>query len=155
MRDLEATRVVLQALSTMGMRIAVGDFGTGDSNLSDLKRFPINTMKVDRSFIHDRSNNADCSTTLGSVIRPAHGLHLRVAAEGVETLQQLKFLRAHDCAEAQGGWLPPRGYLLLTVAGRGLILRELNRECAAYPGFITYPQRAFVGLNAASADVET
>jgi EAL domain-containing protein (putative c-di-GMP-specific phosphodiesterase class I) len=70
MRDLEATRVVLQALSTMGMRIAVGDFGTGDSNLSDLKRFPINTMKVDRSFIHDRSNNADCSTTLGSSSAP-------------------------------------------------------------------------------------
>jgi len=102
MRDFEATRIVLQALSTMGVRIAVDDFGTGYSNLSYLKRFPINTLKLDRSFIHDLPESADACTIVSSVIRMAHCLHLRVVAEGVETLQQLQFLKAHDCGEGQG-----------------------------------------------------
>jgi diguanylate cyclase (GGDEF)-like protein/PAS domain S-box-containing protein len=102
MRDFEATRIVLQALSAMGMRTAVDDFGTGYSNLSYLKRFPINTLKLDRSFVHDVPESADVSTIVSSVIRMAHGLHLQVTGEGVETLQQLKFLKAHDCDEAQG-----------------------------------------------------
>jgi diguanylate cyclase (GGDEF)-like protein/PAS domain S-box-containing protein len=102
MRDFEATRIVLQALSTMGVRIAVDDFGTGYSNLSYLKRFPINTLKLDRSFIHDLPESADVCTIVSSVIRMAHCLHLQVVAEGVETLQQLQFLKAHDCGEGQG-----------------------------------------------------
>jgi diguanylate cyclase (GGDEF)-like protein/PAS domain S-box-containing protein len=102
MRDFEATRIVLQALSTMGVRIAVDDFGTGYSNLTYLKRFPINTLKLDRSFIHDLPESADACTIVSSVIRMAHCLHLQVVAEGVETLQQLQFLKAHDCGEGQG-----------------------------------------------------
>jgi diguanylate cyclase (GGDEF)-like protein len=102
MRDFEATNSILRALSAMGVRIAVDDFGTGYSNLSYLKRFPINTLKLDRSFVHDVPESADASTIVSSVIRMAHGLHLQVVAEGVETRQQLKFLQTHDCAEAQG-----------------------------------------------------
>jgi diguanylate cyclase (GGDEF)-like protein/PAS domain S-box-containing protein len=102
MRDFDTTSGILDALSAMGVRIAVDDFGTGYSNLSYLKRFPVNTLKLDRSFIHDLPDSADCSTIVSSVIRMAHGLHLQVVAEGVETLQQLKFLQAHNCAEAQG-----------------------------------------------------
>jgi diguanylate cyclase (GGDEF)-like protein/PAS domain S-box-containing protein len=102
MRDFEATSTILRALSAMGIRIAVDDFGTGYSNLSYLKRFPINTLKLDRSFIHDLPESADVSTIVSSVIRMAHGLHLQVVGEGVETLQQLKFLKAHGCEEAQG-----------------------------------------------------
>jgi diguanylate cyclase (GGDEF)-like protein/PAS domain S-box-containing protein len=102
MRDFEATRLVLQELSTMGVRIAVDDFGTGYSNLSYLKRFPINTLKLDRSFIHDLPESADVGTIVSSVIRMAHCLHLQVVGEGVETLQQLRFLQAHDCEEGQG-----------------------------------------------------
>jgi diguanylate cyclase (GGDEF)-like protein/PAS domain S-box-containing protein len=102
MRDFEATRIVLQALSSMGVRIAVDDFGTGYSNLTYLKRFPINTLKLDRSFIHDLPESADACTIVSSVIRMAHCLHLQVVAEGVETLQQLEFLKAHDCGEGQG-----------------------------------------------------
>jgi diguanylate cyclase (GGDEF)-like protein/PAS domain S-box-containing protein len=102
MRDFDATRIVLQALSTMGVRIAVDDFGTGYSNLSYLKRFPINTLKLDRSFIHDLPESADVCTIVSSVIRMAHCLHLQVVAEGVETLQQLQFLKALDCGEGQG-----------------------------------------------------
>jgi len=102
MRDFEATRIVLQALSTMGVRIAVDDFGTGYSNLTYLKRFPINALKLDRSFIHDLPESVDVCTIVSSVIRMAHCLHLQVVAEGVETLQQLQFLKAHDCGEGQG-----------------------------------------------------
>ena len=102
MRDFEATRIVLKALSTMGVRIAVDDFGTGYSNLSYLKRFPINTLKLDQSFIHDLPESADACTIVSSVIRMAHCLHLQVVAEGVETLQQLQFLKAHNCGEGQG-----------------------------------------------------
>jgi diguanylate cyclase (GGDEF)-like protein/PAS domain S-box-containing protein len=102
MRDFEATRIVLQALSTMGVRIAVDDFGTGYSNLTYLKRFPINTLKLDRSFIHDLPESADACTIVSSVIRMAHCLHLQVVAEGVETLQQLQFLKAQNCGEGQG-----------------------------------------------------
>jgi diguanylate cyclase (GGDEF)-like protein/PAS domain S-box-containing protein len=102
MRDFEATRIVLQDLSIMGVRIAVDDFGTGYSNLSYLKRFPINTLKLDRSFIHDLPESVDVCTIVSSVIRMAHCLNLQVVAEGVETLQQLQFLKAHDCGEGQG-----------------------------------------------------
>ena len=102
MRDFEATSVILKALSAMGISIAVDDFGTGYSNLSYLKRFPINTLKLDRSFIQDLPESADVSTIVSSVIRMAHGLHLQVIGEGVETLQQLRFLKAHECEEAQG-----------------------------------------------------
>jgi diguanylate cyclase (GGDEF)-like protein len=102
MRDFDATRMVLQALSTMGVRIAVDDFGTGYSNLSYLKRFPINTLKLDRSFTHDLPESVDACTIVSSAIRMAHCLHLKVVAEGVETLQQLQFLKAHDCGEGQG-----------------------------------------------------
>lgn len=102
MRDFEATSTVLQALSSMGVRIALDDFGTGYSNLSYLKRFPINTLKLDRSFIHDLPESADVGTIVSSVIRMAHCLHLQVVAEGVETLQQLQFLQARDCDEGQG-----------------------------------------------------
>lgn len=102
MRDFEATSIILRALSAMGIRIAVDDFGTGYSNLSYLKRFPINTLKLDRSFIHDLHESADVSTIVSSVIRMAHGLHLQVIGEGVETIQQLNFLKAHNCNEAQG-----------------------------------------------------
>jgi diguanylate cyclase (GGDEF)-like protein/PAS domain S-box-containing protein len=102
MRDFEATSIVLQDLNTMGVRIAVDDFGTGYSNLSYLKRFPINTLKLDRSFIHDLPENVDVGTIVSSVIRMAHCLHLQVVAEGVETPQQLQFLCAHDCGEGQG-----------------------------------------------------
>jgi diguanylate cyclase (GGDEF)-like protein/PAS domain S-box-containing protein len=102
MRNFEATSVVLQSLSAMGIRIAVDDFGTGYSNLSYLKRFPINTLKLDKSFVHDIPENANIATIVRSVIHMGQSLHLTVVAEGVENAEQLKFLRAYDCAEGQG-----------------------------------------------------
>jgi diguanylate cyclase (GGDEF)-like protein/PAS domain S-box-containing protein len=102
MRNFEATSVVLKSLSAMGIRIAVDDFGTGYSNLSYLKRFPINTLKLDKSFVHDIPQSTNNATIVRSVIHMGQSLHLRVVAEGVENAQQLKFLQAYDCAEGQG-----------------------------------------------------
>jgi diguanylate cyclase len=102
MRNFEATGAVLQSLSSMGIRIAVDDFGTGYSNLSYLKRFPIDTLKLDKSFVHDVPENEDIATIVRSVINMGRSLRLRVIAEGVENAEQLKFLQAYDCAEAQG-----------------------------------------------------
>jgi diguanylate cyclase (GGDEF)-like protein/PAS domain S-box-containing protein len=102
MRNFEATSAVLQSLSAMGIRIAVDDFGTGYSNLSYLKRFPINTLKLDKSFVHDIPESANIATIVRSVIHMGQSLHLQVVAEGVENAKQLKFLQAYDCAEGQG-----------------------------------------------------
>jgi diguanylate cyclase (GGDEF)-like protein/PAS domain S-box-containing protein len=102
MRNFEATSAVLRSLSAMGIRIAVDDFGTGYSNLSYLKRFPINTLKLDKSFVHDIPENANIATIVRSVIHMGQSLHLTVVAEGVENAEQLKFLQAYDCAEGQG-----------------------------------------------------
>jgi len=102
MRNFEATSVVLKSLSAMGIRITVDDFGTGYSNLSYLNRFPINTLKLDKSFVHDIPQSANIATIVRSVIQMGQSLHLRVVAEGVENAHQLKFLQAYDCTEGQG-----------------------------------------------------
>jgi diguanylate cyclase (GGDEF)-like protein/PAS domain S-box-containing protein len=102
MRDFEATSLVLQSLSRMGIRIAVDDFGTGYSNLSYLKRFPINTLKLDKSFVNELPDDENMATIVRSVIYMGQSLRLQVVAEGVETARQLEFLQAYDCAEGQG-----------------------------------------------------
>jgi diguanylate cyclase (GGDEF)-like protein/PAS domain S-box-containing protein len=102
MRNFEASSVVLQSLSALGIRIAVDDFGTGYCNLSYLKQFPINTLKLDKSFVHDIPQSTNNATIVRSVIHMGQSLHLRVVAEGVENPQQLKFLQSYDCAEGQG-----------------------------------------------------
>jgi diguanylate cyclase (GGDEF)-like protein len=102
MRNLEETTVVLQSLSAMGIRITVDDFGTGYSNLSYLKRFPISTLKLDKSLVHDVPESQTMATIVGSVIHMGQSLRLQVVAEGVENAQQLKFLQTHDCTEGQG-----------------------------------------------------
>ncbi len=102
MRSFEVTCRVLEALRDMGVRIAVDDFGTGYSNLSYLRRFPIDTLKLDKSFVHDIPGSTDVATIVSSVIHMAHSLNLLVVAEGVENAQQLQFLQQHECGEGQG-----------------------------------------------------
>src|ERR1700730_16629569 len=119
MRNFEATSAVLRSLSAMGIRIAVDDFGTGYSNLSYLKRFPINTLKLDKSFVHDIPQSANIATIVRSVIHMGQSLHLQVVAEGVENAEQLKFLQAYNCAEGQGYYfsepVDPSAYQALSI----------------------------------------
>ncbi|OQW91820.1 MAG: diguanylate cyclase [Beggiatoa sp. IS2] len=93
---------ILRELKKMGVRIAIDDFGTGYSSLSYLKRFPVNTLKIDRSFIQDICHNRDDAAITTAIIAMAHSLQLSVVAEGVETLGQLEFLRHRRCEVAQG-----------------------------------------------------
>jgi diguanylate cyclase (GGDEF)-like protein len=101
----ESAVAVLDSLKSIGVQIAIDDFGTGHSSLAYLKRFPIDTIKVDRSFIRDiPADSADKKITR-AIIAMAHGMRLKVVAEGVETADQLAFLRALRCDAVQGYFL--------------------------------------------------
>jgi EAL domain-containing protein (putative c-di-GMP-specific phosphodiesterase class I) len=101
MRDTELTTANLRALKGLGVRVAVDDFGTGYSSLSYLQRFPIDTLKIDQSFVRDIDGDAG-KAIVGAVIAMGLSLEQRVVAEGIETPQQLAFLQSHRCAEGQG-----------------------------------------------------
>jgi diguanylate cyclase (GGDEF)-like protein/PAS domain S-box-containing protein len=102
MQDAETSSSVLDALKGMGVRLALDDFGTGYSSLSYLKRFPIDTLKIDQSFVRDIATDADDATIVGAVIGMGRNLKQRVIAEGVETYAQLAFLRDRQCNQGQG-----------------------------------------------------
>ena len=102
MRRPEASTMTLVALSAAGVRLAVDDFGTGYSSLSYLKHFPIDTLKIDQSFVRDVGSNADDAAIVRAILAMGGSLRQRVVAEGVETREQYDFLVAHGCAEAQG-----------------------------------------------------
>ncbi len=102
MEDAETTIKIFSELKHMGIRISIDDFGTGYSSLSYLKRFPIDKLKIDRSFVKDIVSDSDDEAIVKAVIAVAHSLKLKVVAEGVETKEQLRFLRLHHCDEWQG-----------------------------------------------------
>ncbi|MCG7909809.1 MAG: EAL domain-containing protein [Candidatus Thiodiazotropha taylori] len=102
MRNVNETIATLNEFKMMGINISVDDFGTGYSSLSYLKRFPLNSLKIDRSFIRDIPENADDVTITSAIIAMAHQLNLGVVAEGVESQRQLDFLHQQGCEMAQG-----------------------------------------------------
>jgi EAL domain-containing protein (putative c-di-GMP-specific phosphodiesterase class I) len=102
MQDAESTDSVLHALSDLGVKLAIDDFGTGYSSLSYLRQFPIDTLKIDQSFVNQMTSNPDDATIASTVIGMGKSLKLRVIAEGVETPEQYAFLLAQHCDEGQG-----------------------------------------------------
>ncbi len=115
MENVQAAVDTMDALSAMGVRIAIDDFGTGYSSLNHLKRFPISTLKVDRSFVQDITRDPDDAAMVSTIAAMGHHLMLQVVAEGVESEAQLDFLRKCDCDVVQG-------YLL----GRPLSAEEMT-----------------------------
>lgn len=102
MSNADATIEVLSNLQSMGVAISVDDFGTGFSSLSYLKRLPIDSLKVDQSFVRELATDPDDAALVMAIVNLAHALRLRVVAEGVETQEQLRFLRLLRCDEIQG-----------------------------------------------------
>jgi len=102
MQNADYTNVLLRGLKEMGVQVALDDFGTGYSSLSYLKKFPIDTLKIDQSFVRDLSTDPNDAAIANAVIVLAHSLKLKVVAEGVETIEQQAFLREHQCDAYQG-----------------------------------------------------
>jgi EAL domain-containing protein (putative c-di-GMP-specific phosphodiesterase class I) len=102
MQEAKSTVTGVRELRAMGVHIALDDFGTGYSSLSYLQRFPIDTLKIDQSFVRDLTTDADDANIVRAVIGMGNSLHMRVIAEGIETRQQLDFLRAQGCPVGQG-----------------------------------------------------
>lgn len=102
MHDPERAVKLLGRLKEIGIRLSIDDFGTGYSSLSYLKRFPLDSVKIDRSFVRDIPGDADDAAITRAIIAMAHSLRLKVIAEGVETAEQLAFLRELGCDEMQG-----------------------------------------------------
>ena len=125
MEDNALSSGVLAEFARMGLRVAIDDFGTGHSSLSYLKRFSVDTLKIDRSFVRDTPDDPDDCAITTAIVAIAHSLRLKVVAEGVETKDQLAFLRGLGCDEMQGYLLSrplPAAQLvawLQTPIGRG------------------------------------
>ena len=133
MADPERANQVLQQLHAMGIRISIDDFGTGYSSLSYLKRFPAQTVKIDRSFIRGLPEDKNDAAITQAVIAMAHSLGLAVVAEGVETHAQLQMLRLLGCDEAQG-------YLLGRPMPAADLALRLDPDTPVLPELVQTPQ---------------
>jgi len=121
----DSTLSLLYALKEMGIRLSLDDFGTDYSSLSYLKRFPVDTLKIDRTFINDITTDMDDAAITRAIVGMGHSLRLRAVAEGVETREQLEFLQALHCDEAQGNYFAPP----LTVNDIDKVLRQGSVTC--------------------------
>ena len=106
-KNTQPAMEILQEISALGVRFAVDDFGTGYSSLSHLKRFPIDLLKIDKTFVQDITRNIDDAAIVSAIITMAHSLGIKILAEGVETREQFEFLQAQGCDFAQGYYFSP------------------------------------------------
>jgi EAL domain-containing protein (putative c-di-GMP-specific phosphodiesterase class I) len=124
MQDVPQAIATMHELEALGVRLAIDDFGTGYSSLSALKRFPVSRLKIDRSFVKDIPGDEDDMAITAAIISLAQKLKLDVIAEGVETQEQLDFLRESGCNEIQGYWvsrpLPPLAFVSQFAPGLAL-----------------------------------
>jgi EAL domain-containing protein (putative c-di-GMP-specific phosphodiesterase class I) len=102
MKDTEATVVTLRELKDLGVRLAIDDFGTGYSSLSYLRQFPVDILKIDRSFVDSMTGDAGDTTLAEAVVQMGRALRLQTVAEGIETTDQWSALRALGCEYGQG-----------------------------------------------------
>ena len=102
MNDLEHAIVVMHELKKLGVKLAIDDFGTGYSSLAHLKRFEVDVLKIDQTFVRDLTVDPDDAAIVATIIALAANLNLDVISEGVETLEQVAFLREHGCRQMQG-----------------------------------------------------
>jgi EAL domain-containing protein (putative c-di-GMP-specific phosphodiesterase class I) len=128
MQDTKSTARTLDNLRALGVHLALDDFGTGYSSLSYMRRFPIDTLKVDQSFVRDLTTDADDASVVSAVIHMGRSLKMRVVAEGVETREQLAFLEANDCLEAQGYHFSRP---LSADACAAFLRRDVHQKCGA------------------------
>jgi len=130
MKHAERTQSILQALRAKGVQLAVDDFGTGYSNLSYLRKFSVDALKIDQSFVRQITTAPEETTIVTAVIAMARSLKLRAVAEGVETHQELAFLQAQECDEAQGYYfsrpVPPPQFAALLKTGVSKSSPQLN-----------------------------
>jgi EAL domain-containing protein (putative c-di-GMP-specific phosphodiesterase class I) len=145
LRRVDSTVTILTTLREKGVHVAVDDFGTGYSSLSYLRKFPLDALKVDQSFVRQLSNSGSEAAIVIAVISMARSLKLRVIAEGIETQAELDFLRAHQCDEAQGYYFsePIPADKFMEVLRHGLAR-------TAAPGRLGL--RAQIGRESATAD---
>jgi EAL domain-containing protein (putative c-di-GMP-specific phosphodiesterase class I) len=124
-QNLEWTLSVLDQLKSLGVRLSVDDFGTGQSSLAYLKRLPLHTVKIDREFLRDIGKNPNDSAILSSIIHLGHSLNLYVIAEGIESMEDLRMVEGEECDGFQG-------YLFSRPMPAHLV--------ASYLGAFRYPQ---------------
>ena len=140
MRNADLSENLLRRLKEMGVRLSMDDFGTGYSSLAYLKRFPVDTIKIDRSFIQGVPADGDDSTLTQAIIAMARTLRLRTVAEGVETGEQAEFLRIHHCDEIQGYYFSrPLPYDQLVAKLRAHMQDEPSRTILEPPPIIVWP----------------
>ncbi len=107
MDNIDSASAIMRKLHKEGVQISIDDFGTGYSSLNHLNRFPISTVKIDRSFVRDLTTDPDDAAIVAAIITMAHGMGMKVIAEGVETEQQLEYLRRLRCDIIQGFLFSP------------------------------------------------
>jgi len=107
LKRADSVASILRRVRERGVQVALDDFGTGYSSLSYLRRFPVDALKIDQSFIRQITTAGEDTAIITAIIAMARSLNLRVIAEGVETLEELTFLRAHHCDQAQGFYFSP------------------------------------------------